>query len=160
MPIRSYYPPPSTLPISTLRIDGTWTSLMIEFAAVIGPYATLTLCDELGGQHLDVPSSPHQASSLVRAIGRDAANKFAEYYGLTRQYIPVADSALIRARAQPFLRLIEHGKLSVADASMRLGLQRNTISLMLTGRDIGNRPPPPRRPRPAGQQFDLLVSSS
>lgn len=61
-----------------------------DVAEVIGEAATMTLCEHFGGVRFYVPRHIGANSPLAAAIGREAADKLAEYFHGTDLDLPKA----------------------------------------------------------------------
>lgn len=113
-----------------------------DFLELIGPVATIHLCETFGGNELYVPriTEEKKGHKIVEAIGMDAALSLSEEYQGERIEVPMLKKKHHREKV---LTAVKEQGLSKADASRRLKLSNRWV------RNICNREKHPG-------QLDLL----
>lgn len=132
------------LPIPpNVKIGPGWTGQMREMADHIGAFATLRICAAFGGQQLYIARDP-AASPFKDVVSADAVHTVASVYNGNRLLIPVARTAITRARRAAVIAMVRAGDLSGADAARIIGTSRSYLAHLVNatdeGLDIGGEP--------------------
>lgn len=106
---------------------GRWTKQMLEMAAHIGPWRTLTFCDRFGGQDIAIPVE-EPSPRIAAAIGDEGAAILQRIYGRETFSVPVARAALNEARRSGIINAIRAGRMTIGAAIPILGSSRTYIS--------------------------------
>jgi hypothetical protein len=107
-----------------------WTQQMREMADHIGPYLTLLISEQFGGQQIYVAADPEK-NVLRPLIGDEVARIMSEVYRRERLTIPIANTALNIARRARTLAAVRANRLTIADAARRLRSSRTYISFLI-----------------------------
>lgn len=162
MTARAERPDPVALPIpDSVRPDRTWSPLMRELAALIGPRATLAVIEAWGGQLIYVPKDPAN-SPFAETLTADQAAAIADAYATTYLKVPVGKAPLARARRAGVIAAVRLGRLANADAAKLLGTSRAYVSQLVNSSDEGKDVAPialPRRPRDP-RQIDMFPDAA
>lgn len=133
-----HHPNRPELPIPEDVVPGAgWTEQMVEWAHLIGPYATLRLVEAFGGQEIYISADPER-SRFKDIIGAEAAAAISREYRSCRLQIPVAQAALRRARRAGVIAAARKGDLSIAMAARMIGTSRPYMSELVNNSDEGS----------------------
>lgn len=133
---------------------------MLEMADHIGAYDTMRIIAAYGGQLVSIPKDP--ARSPFRAlVSADQAARLAWVYGRQDLELPVARTAVARARRRSVLAAVKARQIDARDAAVILGTSRNWLRTLLSRPDEteGVALAPVRRAAPDTRQitiFDFL----
>ncbi|KKC27421.1 hypothetical protein [Sphingomonas sp. SRS2] len=130
------------LPIPEDVVPGPgWTEQMVEWANLIGPYATLRIVEKFGGEEVYISADPER-SRFKDIIGLDRAALICREYRSCRLLIPVASHALRRARRAGVVAAARSGGLSIARAARMIGTSRSYMSELVnnTGEGLDAKP--------------------
>lgn len=126
------------LPIPEDVVPGPgWTEQMVEWANLIGPYATLRLVEAFGGREIYISADPERIR-FKDVIGLDAAALISREYRSCRLQIPTAKTALRRARRAGIIAAARKGDLPIAKAARMIGTSRPYMSELVNNSDEGN----------------------
>lgn len=113
-------------------------SLLSELRELIGDPAALALIEAFGGTMRYIPKVPEPGQAIVKAVGMDAAQRLARYYGANELPVPLAK----QWRA---LAYIDRDDASYGDIAPRLCMTTSGVS-RLVGRPANAPPFDPDRP--------------
>lgn len=127
----------ANLPIPEDIVPGPgWTEQMVEWANLIGPYATLRIVEAFGGQEIYISADPER-SRFKDLIGIQKAALISREYRSCRLQIPTARHALRRARRAGVIAAARRRDLSIAKAARMIGTSRPYMSELVNNSDEG-----------------------
>lgn len=119
-----------------IQPDQTWTESMREMSDHIGPYATLRIVAEFGGTDVYVGKTAAR-SPFRNIVDAEACERLARIYGRERVLIPVAASAVKRAKRAGLISAVRAGSLSLDKAAKIIGTSRTYVSHLKNHTDEG-----------------------
>lgn len=99
--------------------DRYWCESMLEMEAHLGAYATLRMTDCFGGLQIPIPMKPEKSCALA-LIGPEKNEILCHVYGREDLPIPIAPSAILRAKLPAIVAAIRLRQMTSTDAVILL----------------------------------------
>lgn len=146
------------LPIpEDVQPDDTWTQQMLDLAYYLGPYLTLCVIEQWGGQTVYIAADPER-NPFRDVIGPELADTISKTYRREHLSLPTGKVALRKAKRANIIQAAREGNLTVTAAAKMIGSSRTYVSALVNERPEGGEPPRlgPRKIPQDPNQMDLF----